>query len=257
MDYAPLLMYNGRSMGTANAYSAAVVLILLVWATPAWPAPVHDEAALALVSRMETAFAGVHDYTATFLKQERVNGELLPQETITYRFKKPFMVYMGWQKGPNEGREALYVRGKYDNQVVGHEGGWLGVITLHMDPNGSVAMKGNRHPITDSGIGRLVEIVSDNVSRAVKDGDLTFTGPVNKKVFGRDTDYYVAKLPEGKNYYGAKIELWVDSELGLPIKIKIYGWNGELWESYGYKDLVINPGLTDSEFSEDYEGYDF
>jgi len=206
---------------------------------------------------MAPAYEKVDNYTAVFLKQELVNGELLPQETINFKFKKPFRVYMGWLKGPHEGREALYVQGENDNQVVGHEGGFFGFVTVDMEPTGKVAMRGNRHPITDVGIGRLIRIITTNGERAQKEGvlSLVYVGP--ETVYGRDTHHIRAKLPPGKGYYGGRIEIWVDAQNGLPIKIEVYGWDGALWESYGYKDLKLNPGLTDAEFMEDYKGYDF
>jgi len=216
-----------------------------------------NDGGLAVAERMEAAYEKVDDYTATFLKQEYVGGELLPLETITYKFQKPFKVYMGWREGPHEGREALYVRGRYDNKVVGHEGGWFNIVTLHMDPEGSMAMRGNRHPITDSGIGRLIEIVGGNVRRAVKNGELELSGPEPSKVSGRDAEYYIAMLPAGRDYYGTRIEMWVDSGLHLPVKIKIYDETGMMVESYEYRDIVINPGISGDEFDEAYKGYDF
>lgn len=215
------------------------------------PAPV------AMLKGMDAAYARVKDYTAVFIKQELVKGELLPAETIRFKFKKPFMVYMGWMEGPHEGREALYVHGRNDNKVVGHEGGLIGFITLHMDPEGSIAMRGNRHPITDVGIGRLIDIVLENAGRAESEGVLDIVSAGQETVFGRDAAHLTVKLPKGRGYYAGRIELWVDRGNGLPVKIMIYGWDGALWESYGYKDLVINPGIPGEEFDEGFKGYDF
>src|ERR1700688_822466 len=135
---------------------------------------------LDILNGMASAYAGVHDYTATFIKQERVKGELLAGERIEYKFKKPFMVYMKWLPGPHEGREALYVQGRNNNKVTGHEGGFIGFITLNMTPTGSLAMKGNRHPITDSGIGRLIEIIINDINKAsergLKDANVELAG---------------------------------------------------------------------------------
>lgn len=206
---------------------------------------------------MATAYTKVDNYTATFVKRERVGGELLPTETIRFKFKKPFMVYMGWQKGPHEGREALYVQGRNDNKVTGHEGGFFGFVTLNMDPNGPTAMRGNRHPITDVGIGRLIDIVTENMDRALSEKALDIRYVGEEDMYGEKARHISVRLPDGRGYYGGLIEIWVDESNGTPIKIEIYGWDGSLWESYGYKDLVINPGIPDAEFSEDYKGYDF
>lgn len=211
------------------------------------------------VEGMGAAYAKVNDYTANFLKRELVKGELLPEENVLLKFKKPFMVYMKWQKGPHEGREAMYVQGKYNNKVVGHEGGFISFITLNMDPKGGTAMKGNRHPITDVGIGRLIDIIMDNFTRGQKEGELKITYTGEESAFDRPAYHIVGELPvqAEKGYYCKKIEIWVDKELGLPVKVIIYGWQDEVLERYGYKDLKLNPGLPDAEFDKGNKDYDF
>jgi hypothetical protein len=97
--------------------------------------------------------ARVEDYAAAFHKQERVDGELLPEEAMLLKFQKPLKVYMKWLEDPHRGREALYVEGRDDNKVIAHEGGIWGFVTLSLDPRGSLAMKDSRQPITDIGFG--------------------------------------------------------------------------------------------------------
>jgi outer membrane lipoprotein-sorting protein len=120
-------------------------------------------------------------------------------------------------------------------------------------------MRGNRHPITDAGIGRLVAIVMDNYLRAAKTGEATVAYRGEEAVYGRTTYHVGVALPpqKEKGYYAKDMDIWVDKELGLPIKIMIYGWQGELVESYGYRDLRLNPGLKDSEFDPDFKSYGF
>ncbi len=242
----------------SRVVSSAIIFVIAGLYAPSIQAnPSPDP--LQIIKEMEAAYSGVDDYTATFIKKERVNGEVLPEEHIFLKFKKPFKVYMKWLKGPHDGREAMYVQGRYDNKVIGHEGGFIGFVTMHMKPTGSLAMKGNRHPITDVGIGRLIEIVDSNLDRALKSGELKISYIGEEETYGRKTWHVVGELPEKKEnpYYCAKMDLWVDEQLKLPIKIDIYGWKNELLESYGYKDLKINPGLKDEEFDEGYKQYDF
>jgi outer membrane lipoprotein-sorting protein len=213
---------------------------------------------LEILGGMAPAYARVQDYTATFIKQERVKGEVLPEEKIQYKFKKTFMVYMKWLPGPHEGREALYVQGRNSNKVVGHEGGFIGFVTVNMVPTGSMAMKGNRHPITDSGIGRLIEIIMADIKiasdRGFKDAKVALAGEEN--VAGRKA-WHIAAQTTGNGYYAGKLDVWVDKEYGLPVKVKVFGINGEFLESYTYTDLKLNPGLKDVEFDRDYKDYKF
>lgn len=250
-------------MGKKTFALPFVLVGLLVAATPGVPVPDGGKGPavnpMKVLEGMEAAYAGVGDYTATFLKRELVRGTLLPEENIQLKFKKPFKVYMKWLKGPHEGREALYVEGKYDNKVVGHDGGLIGFITLNMAPTGKTAMRGNRHPITDVGIGRLIGIVMENVRRAGREGALKLIYQGEEEVYGyKAYRISVAFPPEkGRGYYCRRLELWVDRGLGLPVKILIYGWKDEVMESYGYRDIKVNPGLPDSGFDKDNKEYGF
>ena len=210
-----------------------------------------------IIAGMSAAYAKVDDYTAIFYKQERVNGSVLPREKILLKFKKPFKIYMKWlPSSPHAGREALYVGGANGGKVIGHEGGLIGFITLHMKPTGAIAMRGNRHPITDVGIGRLIDIVEYNFKRAGEKGVLRLESLGEAEVYGRKTRHIAMEMPES-GYYAPKMEIWVDEGLRLPIKIEVFGPKGRFLEGYGYSGLKINPGLKDTEFTEGYKGYHF
>jgi hypothetical protein len=54
----------------------------------------------------EAAYNRVITYTAVFHKQQRVAGELLPEETILLKCRKnPFNLYMKWIRAPYKGSE--------------------------------------------------------------------------------------------------------------------------------------------------------
>lgn len=58
-------------------------------------------------------------------------------------------------------------------------------------------------------------------------------------------------------YYGGRAEFILDKETGLPVKVSTWDWNGRLYESYEYPELVLNPGLTPKDFDPDNPAYDF
>jgi len=132
----------------------------------------QSQAVLTLLNQMQSSYAQVEDYAAVFHKQERVEGKLLPEETILLKFQKPLKVYMKWIKDPHRDREALYVEGKDDNKMIAHEGGILGFTTLPLDPGGSIAMRGNRHPITDVGFGHLIDGLGKDLQTAMAHDEL-------------------------------------------------------------------------------------
>src|SRR5262245_17226822 len=93
---------------------ALVLLGLLYGITIADSSPIdpHD-----IIQRMWRSYNGIQDYTALFLKRERVNGILQPLETIELRFQEPFKLYMAWQE-PYKGRAATYIEGENDNKIL-------------------------------------------------------------------------------------------------------------------------------------------
>ena len=49
----------------------------------------------------------------------------------------------------------------------------------------------------------------------------------------------------------------VDHDYRLPIYAEIFDWDGQLVERYGYRNLRLNPGLTDEDFNPKNPDYGF
>jgi len=222
-------------------------LCLLVAATSSFAASCPADT-LALIRGMVPAYAKVADYTAVFDKQELVRGKLMPGEHILLKFKKPFKVRMTWLKGPHEGREGVYVKGMNGDKMIGHEGGFLSFIKVNIDPFGTTAMKRSRHPVTDIGIGKIVEVVTSNVDRAIRVGDLSAEQFPDDELCGGRAGHVRLEFPSGRGYYSEQVELWVDRAKGLPVKIEVFGRDGGLLEHYEYRELKLNPGIPDEAF---------
>jgi outer membrane lipoprotein-sorting protein len=203
------------------------------------------------IKEAETALFQVENYRTIFHKQERVEGKLMEEETVSFKFKKPFKVYMRWIKGPYKGRELLYADGWNNNRMMVHDSGIAGMITVNLDPKGSLAMKGNRHPITDSGLDHLVKLMGDHVRRGIRDGELEFKVVGEETVYGRRTQRIEIVSPRNraKKYYCYRATLNLDLEKKVPIKVQIYDWDNSLVENYGYEDLRFNGNLVDADFS--------
>ena len=60
-----------------------------------------------------------------------------------------------------------------------------------------------------------------------------------------------------KKYYCYRAIVTIDDELKLPVGVKVYDWNDKLIEDYRYKNIQINPGLTDQDFSPENPNYSF
>ena len=78
--------------------------------------------------------------------------------------------YFRWEQGSAKGREVIYVNGKYDNRLVAHPGGMMRFLTLHLDPQGRLAMRANRHSLQNSGMEKIIELIESNYYLAQKKG---------------------------------------------------------------------------------------
>jgi len=211
------------------------------------------------ISDMKEAYAKIDNYTAIFHKQERVNGKLNEEETIFIKFKKPFKIYMRWAQDPYKGREALYVEGWNGNRMMIYESRVMGGVRVNLDPNGFIAMKSNRHPIMDSGIGNLVNLIGDNFIKGIKTGEIEFKERGEETVYDRKTKKVEIIFPrdKAKGYYCCRALINIDVENNLPLKVQIYDLHNLLIENYGYEDLKLNVGLTDTDFDPENPEYKF
>lgn len=251
----------GRILHCLDAKSVFFSVVLLwqvLWIHPLWAAGQNDKV-LSLLAEMESSYAGITDYVTVFHKQERIDGKLLPEETILLKFQKPLKVYMKWIENPHRGREVIYVQGKYDDKLVGHQGGVMGFLALSLDPRGALAMRGNRHPVTEVGFGHLIEGMLENVRKAMKLGDFRLIEMDEKPFKGRPAIAIEADFDSrgARRYYATRIICHVDRKLLLPIAVSFYDDEDRLVEKYDYTDVRVNVGLNDADFSKENPEYQF
>jgi hypothetical protein len=247
-----------RPVQSAAAWCALAVLVCLALPSTGLCDPALGEA-VARLREAEHAYGEIRDYLAVLHRQERVRGELQAPEVIRLKFRKPFQVYMKWLGEAHAGRELLYAEGWNGNRLMAHEGGVLGFITLNLDPNGALALRHSRHPVTDTGIGRMLEVVSESLQRAVAAGELAVGGLSTHTVYGRRCRRLEGRLPAdpAKGYYAPRVVMDFDLESKLPLRIEIYDAEDRLMEQYGYEDLQVNVGLSELDFDPTNPDYRF
>jgi hypothetical protein len=239
---------------------AAIFFLGMVAGTalPSWGA---TEAELVqLLDQADRRYADVDDYTAILLRREMIGEVLRPQETILLKFQRPFKVYMKWIEGPGKGREGLYVAGAHKDRFLVHEGrGFRGLVTAALDPSHPRVLEESRHPITDVGIGRLLEIIGENARRAARESVLRLVDWGPGTVVGRQVHQVEGILPRdpGAGYYCHRVFVSFDQENDLPIRVVVYDWSDQIVEEYEYTQLRQNPGFTDRDFDPDNPDYGF
>ena len=216
------------------------------------------------------------DYSATFLKQERVAGSDV-QEVQSIQLKlrhKPYSIYMKWLEGGDVGRELLFVEGQYDERMQVRLGGIKARLPLlKLDPTERMAMAESRHPVTEMGLLQLADQILKYRKRdlTLKEG-LRWEMLPEQKFMDRACDCWVVEYDsrEVEPVYRKSIT-YVDKELALPICVRNFGWPEEateggdvaaldeatLIEYYGYTDIKFEGRLTEIDFDKGNADYKF
>ena len=116
-------------------------------------------------------------------------------------------------------------------------------------------MEDCRHPITEAGIGPLLDTLAKRwaVELNPDESKVTFNddmvvGP-NRCTMIEST--HPIRRPEFLHY---RVRVFIDQDLGLPIRFEAYDWpkrpqaEPELLEEYTYMHLKLNVGLRDIDF---------
>jgi len=253
------------------AHWTVAVLMLVISGSVQLPAQEAQHPLIPAIQRAKAALknidANIADYSCTLVKRERVDGKLIgPEYMFTKVRHKPFSVYMFFV-GPQslKGQEALYVAGANDGKMVAHAGG-VGIFlpTLNLNPKGSLAMRGNRYPITEIGIRtlcvRLIEIAENDA----KFGECTVNWFKDAKVDGRlCTCIQVVHPVRRKNFSFNVARVYIDDERNIPIRYEAYDWperTGDrpvLIEEYTYTNIKLNQRFTDADFDKNNADYNF
>jgi outer membrane lipoprotein-sorting protein len=255
----------------------------------------------ALLEQSFNAMAGVYDYRGTLVKSELFGDELIEQ-TIEFKFSRPFKVYVKYVK-PYEGREGIYVRGSNRNRLRAHRGS-VPDVAVSLNPRRRVAMLENHHPITSFGLERMLEVGARNIRKAIRRDDATLrlsngglvrgeptwridmkSEPGGRYVTARRSedlwelakrvkqDMYVilhhndgidspTDISEGQrvfvpNYYASRGRYFIGKRTFMMVKATSWDHNGNLYESYEYPVLELNPGLEARDFDHRNKEYDF
>ena len=209
----------------------------------------------------------IHDYTCVIYKREPLEN---PRDTAQYMQAKirherragdkivvPFSVYLHFLKPKRvEGREVLYVRGQYHDDIIARRGGRRSPnMTLELDPKGPLAMEGNRYPITEIGMKNLTKKLIGVLEKELTSADCEVKSFRDAKLNNRPCIHFqvrhTTRRPE-QRYYMARV--LVDEELRIPVYFASYDWpkkeggKPQLLEEYAYLNIKVNAGLTDRDF---------
>ncbi|NIP84329.1 MAG: DUF1571 domain-containing protein, partial [Planctomycetales bacterium] len=259
----------------AAALNLLLCLALAIPAAAHDPAPRHTEGDHPLMPVLEYARQGldridreIHDYTCTLIKRERVDGELLEREYLFAKVRhQPFSVYL-YFLAPHgkKGQEVIYVDGMYNNKLCAHAGSGPQALIgkVFLPPDGMLAMRDNRYPITFFGFRTLIQRLIEVGEHDLQFGECEVVQFANAKINGRPCSCIQVKHPHPRDefrYHLARI--FIDEEMQVPVRLTAYEWPEKaggppkLVEEYTYVNVKLNQELTDMDFDYRNEDYRF
>ena len=128
--------------------------------------------------------------------------------------------------------------------------------TLRLEPTGVRAMADCRHPISEAGIGPLLDTLKTRWSSELVPSESVVVFRDQQTVGTRRCTMIEATHPHRQpEFMFYRVRLFIDDELGLPIRFQAFDWPSsphapaEMVEEYTYSDLHLNVGLSDLDFN--------
>lgn len=215
----------------------------------------------------------INDYSATVVKRERIGGKVLDYEHMYVKIRqKPLSVYM-YFLAPSDlkGQEVIYVEGQNNGNMMAHGVGLKNTMfgTVPLKPDGPIAMRNQRYPITELGILNMTRRLVEVGEQDKKYGECEVKFYEGAKINGSKNGARVCTCIEvihpvpRRNFLFHLARIFVDKELNLPIRYESYDWPKEaggapeLLEEYTYLNLKLNNGFTDADFDVKNPNYKF
>lgn len=211
----------------------------------------------------------VKDYRCTFVKQEKIAGELLDPQVVDVRFRsQPYSVDMEFVENVRSCGRALYVEGKWTNED-NEKLAWVkpgGAILRALVPkikqpiHGPRAEKESRRTIDQFGFERTLELIVKYAVEAKAKGELELTYVGIGEVDNRPTFVFQRKLPyTGEEFpYPDNILVYhIDQEYLMPVSCQAFADDdaSDLLGSYVYQNVELNVGYDDDDFDPELIGF--
>lgn len=217
----------------------------------------------------------VDDYAGTMIKRERIAGVLGGETRMEFKIRnrkkegdklvRPLQVYLKFvDPWLARGREVIWTENGNDGKLVAHEGGLKNLVRVSLAPSDGLAMMGNKYPITEIGMGKLVEKLIEKGERDKKIGSCEVKIEEGFEVGGRRCQRIEVTHPMPDSRFDFHVaQIFIDTERMLPLRYAAYLWPEKpgsplpLEEEYTYVDVKTNVGLKDSDFDPNNPAYKY
>jgi hypothetical protein len=211
----------------------------------------------------------VRDYVAVFEKQERIAGRLGDPQVMDVKFREqPFSVALNWTLNPFRADRVLYVAGSRISDVgselaLVRPAGLISVLVPRVtrDIHGPDSAKASRRTIDEFGFANSLQLILHYSRLAEQNGDLQLTYKGTSEIDGRPTYLFERRLPytgrDDSRYPDHILIFHLDKEWLVPTACYSFADDAGqvLLGSYVLRDVSLNRGLTDADFTPEANGF--
>jgi len=207
------------------------------------------------------SYGGIDSYIARLRRREVVNGDTKPEELLLVKFRKqPSSIYFKWLGNEARGREAVYVKGQYENKLHTLLAARDMPFTpagkrFSVDPDCILVRSRSRHAITEAGIGHIIERLGQRLQAVDAGGQapgIRYLGPVKRPEYEAPLEGIEETLPTGSEVpEGGTRQLFFDQTSHLPVLLITRDAQGRELEYYAYDRIQYPVKLDDDDFNPD------
>lgn len=228
----------------------------------------RDDPLAGLIEARDRLVRTTRDYTCTFVKQERIDGEISEEQESNVKFRsEPYSVMMNFTRNAGLANRAIYVKGKWRDETAEDpslrelavcqpaKGLSLFIKSIKQPINGLLAKQTSRRSIDEFGFHRSLDLLIkySQIARQADELKLEFVGET--RFDGRDVWLVRRTLPytspDGP-YPDRVANIYIDCKLHVPVAVYTYSNVDEAPEhllgKYEYRNVRFNVGLTETDF---------
>lgn len=185
---------------------------------------------------------GYPSYEFTMARQERIRGVWPdePDHMLVRRSRDPLRIYAKWlPDGAHAGQEVIYDESTRSDEMYGHPGGILSMVSLWTSLNGAFARAQSNHQVRDLG---TEYIAQQFLAQARKFAEAGITRPNRievKTIDGVRVVAFTYEAPTGRPAFYAKTET-----LGLDLRhpwfrsVESYDNEGRIFEKIVFETIT-------------------
>lgn len=229
---------------------------------PGAAAAITEHPLTILHQRAVQRYATMDSYIYRLKRREVVAGKKQPEELIRVSVRKePYSAHLKWLGAEGKGREAIYVQGKFKNQMqvllASSDPFAMLMSRASLPPDDPMARAKSRYPITETGFGPLITRFGQ-LAAAVEKGDprlgtAKYVGRVTRPEFTAQVEAVHQVLPPDRDPLlpkGGQRWWFFDADSGLPVLLIAHDPAGEV-EYYCHDSIIAPAHLDDDDFNPD------